>query len=314
VARSRRRGRHENRMSDDELTFDRGDAKSGVVSRVSPLVRRLIANNPSPFTFTGTCAYIVGTGKVAIIDPGPLDEAHIDALLEAVRGESVERILVTHTHRDHASAALGLKAKTGATILGASRFLPRQDAGEAKGLDAAHDLAYAPDRILRDGERVEGETYTLETVSTPGHAANHLSFALIEENTLFSGDHVMAWSTSVVAPPDGSMGDYMASLEKLRARGETLYWPGHGGPVVAPQRYLRGLIHHRRQREVAILGRIQAGDQTIPEIVDKIYVGLNAALVGAARLSTLAHLQDLLARGLVKSDGEPSLNARFFPP
>jgi glyoxylase-like metal-dependent hydrolase (beta-lactamase superfamily II) len=301
-------------MSDDELAFEAGNTRSGELSRVSPLVRRLIANNPSPFTFTGTCVYILGAGKIAIIDPGPLEEAHVETLLEAVRGESVERILVTHTHRDHASAALSLKAKTGATILGARRFSPREDPGEGRGLDASHDLAYAPDRVLSDGERVEGETYTLETVSTPGHSANHLSFALIEENSLFSGDHVMAWSTSVVAPPDGSMGDYMASLEKLRSRGETLYWPGHGGPVVEPQRYLRGLIHHRRQREAAILGRIRAGDRTVAEIVGKIYVGLNPALVGAARLSTLAHLRDLLARGLVKVDGEPDLKARYFPP
>jgi glyoxylase-like metal-dependent hydrolase (beta-lactamase superfamily II) len=301
-------------MSDEELTFETAaNAKAGELLRVSPRVRRLVANNPSPFTFTGTCAYILGVGKVAVLDPGPLDETHIDALLDAVRGERIERVFVTHTHRDHACAAALLKARTGATILGARPFSPRSLPGGEGGLDASHDLAYAPDRILEDGERVEGETYTLETVSTPGHSANHLSFALIEENSLFSGDHVMAWSTSVVAPPDGSMGDYMASLEKLRARGETLYWPGHGGPVVDPQRYVRGLLHHRRQREAAILGRIEAGDRTVAAIVAKIYVGLNPALVGAARLSTLAHLQDLLARGLVRADGEPDLKARYSP-
>jgi glyoxylase-like metal-dependent hydrolase (beta-lactamase superfamily II) len=305
--------RQEHRMSDDDLTFDTAadNASAGELVRVSPLVRRLIANNPSPFTFTGTCSYIVGAGKVAIIDPGPLDEAHISALLEAVRGESVEHILVTHTHRDHAPAAQRFKAKTGATILGARAFSPRQAAGEGKGLDASHDLSYSPDQVLEDGERIEGQSYTLETVSTPGHSSNHLSFALIEEKSLFSGDHVMAWSTSVVAPPDGSMGDYMASLEKLRARNETLFWPGHGGPVVEPRRYMRGLAHHRRQREAAILSRIEAGDRTIAEIVARIYVGLNPALVGAARLSTLAHLQDMAARGLVLADGEPDLKARF---
>jgi glyoxylase-like metal-dependent hydrolase (beta-lactamase superfamily II) len=300
-------------MTDDDLTFDTAadDAAAGELVRVSPRVRRLIAKNPSPFTFTGTCSYIVGAGKVAIIDPGPADETHINALLEAVRGETVEHILVTHTHRDHAPGAQRLKAKTGATILGARPFSPRRADGEAKGLDASHDLSYSPDRVLEDGARVEGGSYTLETVSTPGHSSNHLSFALIEEKGLFSGDHVMAWSTSVVAPPDGSMGDYMASLEKLRARGETLFWPGHGGPVTEPQRYMRGLAHHRRQREAAILSRIEAGDRTIAEIVARIYVGLNPSLLGAARLSTLAHLQDLTARGLVLADGAPDLEARY---
>ena len=297
---------------DDDLTFDlRTDAKAGEVQRVSPLVRRLIANNPSPFTFTGTCSYIVGAGKVAIIDPGPLDDAHIEALLAAVRGETVQHIFVTHTHRDHAPAAARIKARTGAPIVGAPAFAPRDGAGEGKGLDAAHDLTYAPDRALEDGERVEGGAYTLETVATPGHAANHLSFALIEENSLFSGDHVMAWSTTVVAPPDGSMSDYMASLDKLRARGENLFWPGHGGPVADPPRYMRGLAHHRRQREAAILGRIQAGDETIADIVAKVYVGLNPALIGAASLSTLAHLEDLVARGLIAAEGEAGLRARF---
>ncbi|HLJ70662.1 MAG TPA: MBL fold metallo-hydrolase [Roseiarcus sp.] len=296
---------------DDDLIFDAEDAEAGVVKRVSPLVRRLIAGNPSPFTFTGTCSYIVGQGSVAIVDPGPLDEAHIAALLAAMRGESVRHILVTHTHRDHSPAAARLKAETGAAIVGARPFAPKRGAGEGKGLDAAHDLAYAPDHALGDGERVAGEGYTLEAVATPGHAANHLCFALIEENSLFSGDHVMAWSTTVVAPPDGSMSDYMASLEKLRARGETLFWPGHGGPVRNPQRYLRGLAHHRRQREAAILARIEAGDETIDQIVAAIYMGLDARLIGAAKLSTLAHLEDLVGRGLVAADGGVDLEGRY---
>jgi glyoxylase-like metal-dependent hydrolase (beta-lactamase superfamily II) len=300
-------------MSDDDLSFDTAadNAAAGELVRVSPLVRRLIAPNPSPFTFTGTCSYIVGVGKVAIVDPGPLDEAHISALLKAVRDETVERILVTHTHRDHAPAAQALKEKTGSPIVGARAFSPRRSDGEAKGPDASHDLHYSPDHVLEDGERVEGRTYTLETVSTPGHSSNHLSFALVEEKSLFSGDHVMAWSTSVVAPPDGSMSDYMASLQKLRGRDETLFWPGHGGPVVEPQRYMRGLAHHRLQREAAILNRLEAGDQTIAEIVARIYVGLNPTLVGAAKLSTLAHLKDLTGRGLVLTDGEPDLKSRF---
>ncbi|HLH51467.1 MAG TPA: MBL fold metallo-hydrolase [Roseiarcus sp.] len=299
---------------DDDLTFDAEDAEAGAVKRVSPLVRRLIANNPSPFTFTGTCSYVIGQGSVAIVDPGPLDEAHIAALLDAIRGESVRHILVTHTHRDHSPAAARLKAATGAAILGARPFAPKGGVSEGKGLDAAHDLHYAPDHALSDGERVAGPGYTLETVATPGHAANHLCFALVEENSLFSGDHVMGWSTTVVAPPDGSMSAYMASLEKLRSRGESVFWPGHGGPVRNPQRYMRGLAHHRRQREAAILARIEAGDQTIDEIVAAIYVGLDARLVGAAKLSTLAHLQDLVERGLVTAEGTLDLNGRYHKP
>ena len=285
------------------------EAQSGVVTRLSPLTRRLIAGNASPFTFTGTCSYIVGEGEVAIIDPGPADEAHLATLLAAVDGERVSHIVVTHSHRDHAPGAAILKARTGAPIVGAAAHAPR--AGAAGGLDASHDLAYAPDVALADGERLQGRGFTLETLATPGHAANHLCFSLLEENALFSGDHVMAWSTSIVAPPDGSMADYMASLEKLRGRPEAVYWPGHGGPVREPQRYVRALAHHRRQREAAIVARLQAGDTEIPAIVARIYVGLAPALTRAAGLSTLAHLEDLVARGVAASDRAPSLDARF---
>ena len=299
--------------SDEELVFERpSEASTRQTTGVSPLVRRLIANNPSPFTFTGTCSYIVGEEEVAIVDPGPLDEAHIDALLRAVSGVKVAHILVTHTHRDHSPAAARIKAATGAPVFGARPYRPRAGfAGTLKGLDASHDDAYAPDVVMEDGARIEGRGYTLEAVATPGHAANHLAFALIEENALFSGDHVMAWSTSIVAPPDGSMGDYMASLDKLRGRGEAIFWPGHGGPVREPQRWMRALAHHRRQREASILTRIEAGDATVAEIVARVYENLNPALVGAARLSTLAHLEDLVARGLVAMTGELGPAARF---
>ena len=286
------------------------DLQSGAVSRVSPHVRRLVANNPSPFTFTGTCSYIVGNGDVAILDPGPDDITHIEALLQAVEGERVGHILVTHTHRDHSPAAAAIKRATGAEIVGARRFQPRSGAG-FHDHDATHDRDYAPDRELADGERIAGRSYTFETIATPGHAANHLAFALLEENCLFSGDCVMAWSTSVIAPPDGSMGDYMATLDRLRDRADSIYWPGHGGPVREPQRYVRALAHHRRQREVSILTRLEAGDETIPEIVAKVYENLNPTLIGAASLSTLAHLEDLIARGLVSADRVPALDTRF---
>jgi glyoxylase-like metal-dependent hydrolase (beta-lactamase superfamily II) len=279
------------------------------LTRLSDRVRRIVAPNPSPFTFTGTCVYIVGEGEVAVIDPGPADPAHIDALLAAIRGERVARIVVTHSHRDHAAGAALLKQRTGASILGARAHVAA--GGEPARADASHALDYAPDEALEDGARVAGRGFTLEAVATPGHAADHLSFALIEENALFSGDHVMAWSTSVIAPPDGSMRDYLASLEKVARRSEAIYWPGHGGPVRDPQRYARALISHRRQREAAILARLDAGPTTILEIVEKNYVGLEPRLKGAAALSTLAHLEDLVARGLAKRDDAAPLEAIY---
>jgi glyoxylase-like metal-dependent hydrolase (beta-lactamase superfamily II) len=275
---------------------------AGVVETLAPGLRRLIAPNPSPFTFTGTCSYILGAGEVAILDPGPDDDAHLAALLAAVAGERVAIIVVTHTHRDHSALAVKLAAATGAPLVGCAPHVPRP--GAPQGLDAAHDPTYAPARALTEGESVTFGDHTLTALATPGHAANHLCFSWGE--ALFSGDHVMAWSTSVVAPPDGSMGDYMASLEKLRERAETVYWPGHGGPVRDPRRYVRGLITHRRQRETAILARLEAGPTTIGEIVEQNYVGLAPRLKGAAALSTLAHLEDLLARGLARrGEGAP---------
>jgi glyoxylase-like metal-dependent hydrolase (beta-lactamase superfamily II) len=298
----------------DDLTFDiRPPARSGECMRVSPLVRRIVANNPGPITFTGTCSYIVGSGQVAIVDPGPEVAEHIGALLDAVRSETVTHILVTHTHKDHSPAARAIKTATGARIVGCA---PHRSArplfsGEVNTLEASSDKDYAPDQELGEGDAVEGPGWTLRTLATPGHMANHLAFSLPEEKALFSGDHVMAWSTTVVAPPDGSMNDFMASLDKLKGREETLYWPGHGGPVQEPQRFVRALIHHRRQREASILNRLRAGDRTIPEIVAAIYQGLNPALLGAAGLSVFAHLEDLVARGQVATDGVPALDGEY---
>ncbi|GEO13174.1 MBL fold metallo-hydrolase [Microvirga aerophila] len=300
-------------MSDD-LTFDaQPPAKAGECVRVSPLVRRIIATNPGPITFTGTCSYIVGSGRVAIIDPGPDLPEHIDALLAAVQAETVTHILVTHTHKDHSPAARAIKAATGARLVGCS---PHRSAralfdGEVNLLETSSDRDYAPDQELAEGDRIEGPGWSLEALATPGHMANHLAFALPEEAALFSGDHVMAWSTTVVAPPDGSMSDFMASLDKLRGRDEAVYWPGHGGPVREPQRFVRALAHHRRQREASILNRLAAGDRTIPAIVAAIYQGLKPALIGAAGLSVFAHLEDLVAKGLVRTDGAPSLDGEY---
>ena len=280
---------------------------SGVVETLRPGLRRLIAPNPSPFTHTGTCTYIVGEGEVAILDPGPDDDSHLQRLLAATAGERVAHIVVTHTHRDHSALVGRLAAATGADVVGARPHVPRP--GTPQGLDAAHDLAYAPARVLADGETLTFGDHALTALATPGHAANHLCF--VWGDALFSGDHVMAWSTSVVAPPDGSMGEYMASLEKLRDREETIYWPGHGGPVGDPKRYVRGLITHRRQRESAILAQLEEGPTTIAAIVEKNYVGLAARLKGAAALSTLAHLEDLLARGLAKRGEGAALEAVY---
>ncbi|MEZ2406965.1 MBL fold metallo-hydrolase [Bosea sp. RCC_152_1] len=301
-------------MSDD-VEFDRSlTTPAGEVAELSPLVRRVIAGNGGPMTFTGTCSYIVGRGTVAIIDPGPDDPGHVARLLAAVAGETVSHIVVTHTHRDHSPAVPALKAATGARVVGCGPHRPSRapGPGEDRVLDAAADSDFMPDWQMRDGDAVSGPGWSLTAVETPGHTANHLAYALPEEETLFSGDHVMAWSTSIVAPPDGSMSAYMASIEKLRGMDHRLYRPGHGGPVTEPQRFLRGLVQHRRQREAAILNRIGAGDETIAAMVPVIYQGLAPVLHGAAALSVLAQIEDLVARGLVAaSDTVPALSSRY---
>jgi glyoxylase-like metal-dependent hydrolase (beta-lactamase superfamily II) len=299
----------------EDIAFNRSPpAGHGVAEAVSPNLRRIVAPNASPFTFTGTCSYIVGHGRVAIVDPGPDDPTHVAAILDAVEGETIDMIVVTHTHLDHSPAARALAAATGATTFGAGPHgtgrLLRSD--ETLRLDASADLSFVPDRLVGDGNVLSGSAWTLEAIATPGHCANHLCFSLRPDNVLLSGDHVMAWSTSIVAPPDGSMGDYMASLQRLVGRPETTYFPGHGGPVSEPQSYLRALTGHRRMREAAILQRVAAGDDGIEAIVSHVYAGLAPGLVGAASLNTLAHLEDLVARGRVQSDGPPRLNGRYW--
>ena len=294
----------------DDIPYDKRPYQAGQLAEASPLVRRLIAPNASPFTFTGTCSYIVGKGRVAVIDPGPEDETHLAALLESLRGETVDHILVTHTHRDHSPGARRLKELTGAPILGCKAHVPIENAPSGR-LDASHDLDHKPDQAMEDGEVLRGAGYTLTAVHTPGHASNHLCFALAEETSLFSGDHVMAWSTTIVAPPDGHMSDYMASLDRLRAREDVIYWPGHGGPVREPQRFVRALAGHRRFRESAILSCIGNGIDTVPAIVARIYDGLDPRLQRAAGLSVLAHLEDLVARGLAAAGGPATLEAHY---
>ena len=297
-----------------ELVFDLDfPVAAGACAELSPLVRRIVADNPGPYTFTGTCTYVVGRGRVAIVDPGPDLPGHVAALLDAVRGETVTDIVVSHTHRDHSPAARALKAATDARIVGCGvhRSARPLAEGETSTLEASADLDHRPDLELAEGDAVEGPGWRLEAIETPGHMANHLCFALPQERVLFSADHVMAWATSFIGPPDGSMSAFMASLDKLRGRDEALYWPGHGGPVREPRRFVRALSHHRRQREVSILNRLAAGDRTVRTIVPAIYQGLKPALLGAAGLSVFAHLEDLVARGLVETDGPPTLAGEY---
>ena len=266
----------------------------------SPLVRRLLAHNPSPFTFTGTGTFVVGHGTVAVIDPGPADPAHIAALIAALKGETVSHILVTHTHMDHSPAAPALAAATGARITGCAPLVLADDGPRS---DAAFDPTYMPDAVMTDGDSVSGPGWTLTAVATPGHTSNHLCFALAEDSALFSGDHVMGWSTTVVAPPDGDMAAYMASLRKLLDRDDAVYHPTHGEAITEPKRLVRGYLVHRKQREDQILKLLGQGPQTVPAMVAVMYAMVDARLHPAAGGSVRAHLIDLQARGIVVADG-----------
>ncbi|HXB78979.1 MAG TPA: MBL fold metallo-hydrolase [Bradyrhizobium sp.] len=298
----------------DDVPFNRNfPLPPAVVEEARPGVRRILCNNPSPFTFTGTVSYIVGRGKVAIIDPGPADQAHAAALLDAVRGETVTHILVTHTHRDHSMNVAPIKAATGATVYAEGRHRasrPRFES-EKHNPESGADRDFRPDVEVRDGEVIEGEGWKLETVATPGHTANHLAFAWTERKMTFVGDHVMGWSTSIVAPPDGSMVDYMASLERLTTRSEDLYFSGHGPEIPDGPRYVRFLIRHRQAREASIRHRLSKGEADIPAIVRAVYIGIDPRLTTAAGYSVLAHLEDLVGRGIVTTDGDPVIDGTY---
>lgn len=303
-------------MSDDndDIPFNKSfPLKPGVAEEVAPDIRWMLCDNPSPFTFTGTMSYIVGRGKVAIIDPGPDDEAHAKALLDAVRGETVTHIVVTHTHRDHSPNAARIKAATGAPIYAegvhrASR--PFYDS-EKMSTESGADRDFRPDFEVRDGDVIDGDGWRLESVATPGHTANHMAFAWPERGVNFVGDHVMGWSTSIVSPPDGSMVDYMDSLHKLARRDEQLYFSGHGPQIPEAPRFVRFLIRHRQAREASILHRLGKGEADIPTLVRAIYIGIDQRLVGAAGYSVLAHLEDLVARGVVLTEGDPVIAGRY---
>lgn len=282
--------------------YDPSVMPTGMLKQISPLIGRVLAPNPSAFTYTGTQTYLVGADDLAVIDPGPLDEGHLEALMEAIGGRPVRAILCTHTHRDHSPAARPLADRIGAPIVGCAPLTLDDDGPRA---DAAFDAAYQPDRILADGERVAGENWTLEAVATPGHTSNHLCFALVEEGALFTGDHVMGWSTSVISPPDGDMADYMRSMQRLLDRDDNIYYPAHGDAVDNPQRLVRGMMGHRKQREGQIVRFLERnGASQIPDMVAEMYKGIDPRLHPAAGRSVLAHLVDLDGRGLAAATGD----------
>jgi glyoxylase-like metal-dependent hydrolase (beta-lactamase superfamily II) len=291
---------------------DRSEWPVGRAEQLEPLVRRVLAPNPSPYTFTGTQTYLVGAGKdVAVIDPGPYgmdhvvgseSQGHLDAILAAVGDARIVAIVCTHTHRDHSPASRPLAEATGAPIIGCAPLTMEDDGPRA---DAAFDADYMPDRVLADGERISGDGWTLEAVATPGHTSNHLCYSVVESGALFTGDHVMGWSTSVVSPPDGDMAAYMTSLQKLHDRADRVLYPAHGPQIDNPRQLVRGMLGHRRQRERQILRLLEdGGPHAIPEFVAAMYKGLDPRLHGAAGRSVLAHLLDLERQGRVRVEDE----------
>ena len=282
--------------------FNIDDLPTGFAEQVEPLVLRVLAGNPSPYTYSGTQSYVVG-GAVdcAIIDPGPADAAHIDAIIAAVGARDIVSITCTHTHRDHSPAAAPLAQRTGAPIIGCAPLVIADDGPRA---DEAFDTSYAPDRILADGETIGGQGWTLQAVTTPGHTSNHICYALLESGAMFTGDHVMGWSTSVISPPDGDMADYMASMQKVHDRDDRIYYPAHGAPVEKPQQLVRGMMGHRKQRERQILKQLENGPRAIKAMVPDLYKGTDPRLYGAAGRSVLAHLLDLKNRAQVHEEGD----------
>lgn len=293
------------------------DPAHGQAVAVAADVVRVTANNRGPLTFHGTNSYIIDGGdRLAVLDPGPADDdSHYEALLRAVDGRPVSHIVITHTHMDHSPLAARLKADTGARIVGCAKHHAARPLfiGEQNPLDGAVDHHYEPDQVLAHGASIMIGRHTLTAIATPGHTANHLAYGLGNTGITFSGDHVMAWATSIVAPPDGAMSDYMASLDTMIARNDRLLLPGHGGPVRNPEAFMRGLKAHRKLRERAIVERIHKGDRKIPDIVAIIYRSVDKRLHGAAGLSVLAHLEDLVARGVIATDGPVRIDGDYWP-
>jgi glyoxylase-like metal-dependent hydrolase (beta-lactamase superfamily II) len=279
----------------------------GEPRELAPGVLRIVANNPTPFTFKGTNTYLVGTGSLALIDPGPEDPNHLAAILKAAAGRPITHVLITHTHRDHTDGMPALLAATGARTAGFGRRAPNRGSKRTSPSGGEFvDRDFVPDIPLADGERLEGDGWAFSSLHTPGHAPDHLCFALEGTDILFSGDHVMGWNTSVVAPPEGNMGAYIRSLERLTELSYGVYFPGHGGQVQEPIRLVKAYLLHRRMREQAILECIRKGTDTARAIVPVVYKGLDPRLLNAASLSVLAHVEHLMDRGLVRC--EPPLS------
>jgi glyoxylase-like metal-dependent hydrolase (beta-lactamase superfamily II) len=295
-----------------ELAFNRSvDVDYGVPQEVAPGVRRIVANNPGPYTFLGTNSYIVGTGEVAVIDPGPADERHLKAIAAAIAGERLAYILVTHSHRDHCGGARSLQALAGGEIAAFGPTGSERGAG-APGLNYDFvDRSFVPDLKLGDGDTVRGCGFALDVLHMPGHSPDHLCFALIGKRTVFTGDHVMGWNTTVIAPPEGNMAQFLASLERLMPRHDKMFLPGHGGRIQTPQRVVKAYIMHRKWRDQTILACLDDGVDTVPEIVGRLYGRLDAELKKAAALSVLAHLEHLIDRELVTAKAPIGWSSAF---
>jgi glyoxylase-like metal-dependent hydrolase (beta-lactamase superfamily II) len=296
-----------------ELAFNRSvDVDYGVAQEVAPGVRRIVANNPGPYTFLGTNTYVVGSGKVAVIDPGPADGRHLKAVADAIKGERLAYILVTHSHRDHCDGARGLQALAGGEIAAFGPTGTERGAGPPGLSYDFVDPSFVPDRKLQDGDTVKGHSFALDVLHMPGHAPDHLCFALVGKRTVFTGDHVMGWNTTVIAPPEGNLGMFLTSLERLMQRHDKMFLPAHGGRIQTPQRVVRAYIMHRKWREQTILACLDDGVCTIPRIVERLYGTLDAELKEAAALSVLAHLEHLIGRELVAAEGTSELLSAFY--
>ncbi len=287
------------------------DFTHGVPDTIAPGVRRVIADNPGPYTFTGSGTYIIGTGEVAVIDPGPDRPLHVDAIMAAVKGETITHILITHTHNDHCGSAHALAAKTGAKIFAYSAHPVREGTHDAPALDEGADYHFTPDEKIRHGEILGGPDWRLEAVHTPGHLSNHLCFAFAQQKALFTGDHIMGWATTVVAPPDGDMTAYIESLDLLLTRDDDIYFPTHGAPIKNPHRFVRAVRTHRLMRDAQIVEQLKKGRTSIKQITTAMYADIDKRLHGAAALNVLAHLIRLVRIGKVTCDGEPGMKSEF---